>query len=118
MDDEAPVLKVSKRILSSMGYDVVFAKDGHEAIDKYNQEFSSENPFDLVILDLTIPGSMGGAETIPELLKIDPQAKVIVSSGYSNDPVMANYKKHGLAGIIPKPYRREQMAELLNKVLE
>lgn len=117
MDDETLVLKVSKRILGSMGYEVEFAKDGHEAIDIYYTAFSSNNPFDLVILDLTIPGSMGGAETIPEILKINPEAKIAVSSGYSNDPVMANYKDHGLAGIIPKPYRQSQMAELLNNVL-
>ena len=117
MDDDDAILKVSKRILSSMGYEVVFATEGLEAVKLYKNSFTTDNKFDLVILDLTVPGKMGGAEVIPEILKINPEAKVIVSSGYSNDPIMASYKEYGLAGVIPKPYRRQQMADLLNEIM-
>ncbi|MDM8525275.1 hypothetical protein QUF80_18035 [Desulfococcaceae bacterium HSG8] len=69
----------------------------------------------MVILDLTVPGGMGGAKTIPELLKIDPKIKAIVSSGYSNDPIMANYQDYG---VVPKPYAMSQLAEVLNKIFD
>lgn len=104
-------------MLNSMGYEAVFATDGAQAIEMFRDAQQSQSPFDLVILDLTVPGGIGGAEAITELLKMDPNVKVIVSSGYSNDPVMANYQDYGFCGVIPKPYTRAQMAELLNKIL-
>jgi len=76
----------------------------------------SQKPFDLVILDLTIPGGIGGVKTISELLKIDPQVKAIVSSGYSNDPIMSNYEDYGFCGVVPKPYTKNQLAMVLNKI--
>ena len=118
MDDQEALLKMARRILGQMGYDVEFARDGVQAIDIYRKTFQSKAPFDFVILDLTIPGGMGGIKTIPELLKINPNAKVFVSSGSSNDPVMADYKSYGFAGVISKPYIIDQMAELFNKVLD
>ena len=114
MDDEADMLKMARRMLGRMGYDTVFAKDGAEAINLYRNTFQSKEPFDLVILDLTVPGGMGGAKTIPELLKIDPKVKAVVSSGYYTDPVMANYEDYGFIGVVPKPYSIDQMAELLD----
>jgi signal transduction histidine kinase/ActR/RegA family two-component response regulator len=116
MDDEADMLKMARRMLGRMGYDTVFAKDGAEAINLYRNTFQSKEPFDLVILDLTVPGGMGGAKTIPELLKIDPKVKAVVSSGYYTDPVMANYEDYGFIGVVPKPYSIDQMAELLDTI--
>jgi len=116
MDDQEAILKMIGRMLNRMGYEAVFAMDGAQTIDLYRKTYQSGNPFDLVILDLTIPGGMGGAETIPELLKINPNVKAVVSSGYSNDPIMANYKEYGFCGVVPKPYTTSQLADLLNNI--
>ena len=117
MDDQESILRMVTRILNRMGYETASATDGRETIDMYREAHQSDAPFDLVILDLTIPGGMGGAQTIPELLEIDPNVKAVVSSGYSNDPIMADYKAFGFSGIIPKPYSKEQMAALLDRLL-
>lgn len=116
MDDQELILDLAKAMLSSMGYKTITAGNGAEAIEIYREAFQSSEPFDMVIVDLTVPGGLGGVETIPELLKIDPQAKVVVSSGYSNDPIMANYKEYGFCGVITKPYTMAQLSELLNKI--
>jgi len=116
MDDQEPILKMVDRMISRMGYDTVSATNGSQAVELYRDAYQSGNPFDLVILDLTVPGGMGGAKTIPELLKIDPKVKAVVSSGYSNDPIMANYEDYGFCGVVPKPYTKDQMAELLNRI--
>jgi len=116
MDDQEPILKMAGRILRVMGYEAVLATDGAEAIKLYRDAFEARTPFDLVILDLTVPGGMGGAKAIPELLKIDPKIKAIVSSGYSNDPIMANYADYGFSAVVPKPYTKAQLAEILNRL--
>ncbi|MDM8538871.1 PAS domain S-box protein, partial [Desulfobacterales bacterium HSG17] len=104
MDDQESILKIMGRILSRMGYETEMTTDGAQAIQLYSDAYKSRNPFRAVILDLTVPGGMGGAKTIPELLKINPKVKAVVSSGYSNDPIMANYKDLGFCGVVPKPY--------------
>ena len=86
MDDEASLRKMLGRMLKNLGYESEFAKDGAEAIEMYKAAKKSGKPYDAVILDLTIPGGMGGKEAIEKLLEIDPEVKAIVSSGYSNDP--------------------------------
>ena len=116
MDDQEPILKMVGRLLNKMGYETVFASDGEKAIELYRDEFMAQHPYDLVILDLTVPGGMGGAKTIPELLKIDPKVKAVVSSGYSTDPIMANYEDYGFCGVMEKPYTKAQLAELLNRI--
>jgi PAS domain S-box-containing protein len=116
MDDQEPILKMVARMLKRMGYDVEIAFDGEQAIQIYQKAYQSQKPFDLVILDLTIPGGMGGAETMVELLKINPQVKAIVSSGYSNDPIMAHYKDYGFSGVVPKPYTKNELSDVLNKI--
>ena len=78
---------------------------------------NEERRFDAVIMDLTIPGGMGARKTISRLLEMDPKAKAIVSSGYSNDPVMANFRDYGFAGVVPKPYRIEELSHTLKNVL-
>ena len=116
MDDQESILKMMGRMLNSMGYETSFATDGSQAIELYYDAYQSESPFDLVILDLTVPGGMGGLKTIIELLKIDIKVKAMVSSGYSNDPTMSNYEDYGFCGVVPKPYTKAQLAEVLNKI--
>ena len=90
------------------------AKDGNEAIDLYRQAMSGGELFDAVIMDLTVPGGMGGLETMAVLRRIDPLVKAIISSGYTNDPVMSDYKQHGFCGFVAKPYKFDELAEVLN----
>ena len=117
MDDEASVLRAAKRMLEKLGFDVVCSDDGKEVISFFKEAKKNNEPFDVVIMDLTIPGGMGGQETVKILHEIDPDIKVVVSSGYSNDPVMASYEKYGFCGIIVKPYLFEEMSEMLYKIL-
>ena len=118
MDDQEAILKMVKRMLNRLGYESESATDGKKAIERYKESLESGNCFDLVILDLTVPGGMGGAKTLQELLKIDPKVKAVVSSGYSNDPIMANYKDFGFYGVVPKPYTKDQISVLLTKIFE
>ncbi len=118
MDDEETILDAAGEVLTYLGYIVVFARDGEDAISKYKKAHNTGEPFDVIIMDLTVPGGMGGEETIQNLLKIDPDVCAIVSSGYSNDPVMADYKKHGFKGVITKPYTFEELNETLQQVME
>jgi PAS domain S-box-containing protein len=117
MDDEDFIRKVAINMLSKMGYEVAVAKDGIEAIEIYRQAQLSKEPFGAVIMDLTIPGSMGGKEAIRKLKKLDPNVKALVSSGYSNDPIMSNFRDYGFQGVIKKPYRIQDMSDALRSVL-
>ncbi|MBA7519214.1 Sensor kinase CckA [subsurface metagenome] len=117
MDDEEPIRELVAQMLSHCGYEVTTVKDGVEAMELYKKERDNGRPFDVVIMDLTIPGGMGGKEATQRLLEIDPGVKVIVSSGYSNDPIMADYKKYGFCGVIAKPYRIKELSEVLKKVI-
>jgi PAS domain S-box-containing protein len=117
MDDEEIVREVVKRTLNHMGYkNFDFAVDGEEVLSLYRKSYKEGNPYSLVILDLTVPGGMGGEETMRELLKMDPKINAIVSSGYSNEPVMSEYRKYGFKGAITKPYTIEQLQQALNLV--
>jgi CheY-like chemotaxis protein len=118
MDDEKSIRKVTKHMLSRLGYNPDFAKEGKEAIELYKGAIESGNPFEAVILDLTIKEGMGGVETIKKLMEIDPQVRAIVSSGYSNDPVMTNFRKYGFIGALAKPYTKKDLSDTLNKVTE
>ncbi len=117
MDDEKMIRDVAGMMLEHIGYEVDFAEDGYKAIEKYLDALESGNGFNAVIMDLTIPGGMGGKEAIQKLLAIDPQVKAVVSSGYSNDPIMADYKKYGFCGVISKPYVIEDLAVTLQNVI-
>jgi PAS domain S-box-containing protein len=116
MDDEALVLDAATEILQYLGYTVVQAKDGKEAVQVYKKALKTD-PFDVVIMDLTIPGGVGGREALSELLEIDPSIKAIVSSGYSTDPILANYKDYGFKGAVIKPYSIEELSKTLHSVL-
>ncbi|MGI6549618.1 MAG: PAS domain-containing hybrid sensor histidine kinase/response regulator [Syntrophomonadales bacterium] len=117
MDDDKQILRTAQNMLNSMGYDVVLAADGEEALNIYKEAFAAGQVFDAVLMDLTIPGGMGGQETLQHLLQIDPQIKAIVSSGYSNDMVMTDYKKWGFKGIVPKPYTIKELGDVLQQVI-
>ena len=105
MDDEEIIREVAGEMLSKIGYEVEYARDGTEAIEMYRRAKERNRGFDAVIMDLTIPGGMGGKEALENLREIDPDVKAIVSSGYSNDPVMSEFKKYGFNGFVAKPYR-------------
>ncbi|MFH1581617.1 MAG: response regulator [Pseudomonadota bacterium] len=117
MDDEEIIREVASEMIEALGYEAEFAKDGAEAIELYKKAKESAQPFDAIIMDLTIPGGMGGKETIQKLIEIDPETKAIVSSGYSNDPIMADYRKYGFRGVIAKPYKLKELSEILYKVI-
>ncbi len=117
MDDEEIVGELATDMLSSLGYSVTIVIDGAEAVITYKEAMESGNPFDAVIADLTIPGGMGGKETIQRLVDIDPKVKAIVSSGYSDDPVLANFREYGFKGVVAKPYKTMELSEVLHRVI-
>ena len=117
MDDEKIVRRAVGGMLSRLGYTVEYAEKGEEALSKYKEAKKCGKLFDAVILDLTVPGGMGGKKTIEKLIKIDPDVKAIVSSGYSTDPIMANYEKHGFKAVVAKPFDLKELNEAIKKVL-
>ncbi|MBU1638862.1 MAG: PAS domain S-box protein [Proteobacteria bacterium] len=117
MDDEELVQNFTQNLLSYFGHDILHAWDGQQAIKIFTEHFESDTPIDIIIMDLTIPGGMGGKEAVLEILKIDPAAQVIVSSGYSNDPVMAEYQKYGFKAALAKPFLMADMQKTLSDLL-
>ncbi len=117
MDDEEIILDVVAAILDKAGYSVALARDGREMLAIYEKAQRNGEAFDVVILDLTIPGGMGGKEAIEHLLRLDPQAKALVSSGYSNDPVMADFSSFGFRGAVAKPYKIEELCKAVSDIL-
>ena len=118
MDDEEIIRDAASEVLHYLGYAVVTARDGKEALHKYKKAQERGEPFDVVIMDLTVPGGTGGKEAVLKLKEIDPSAKVVVSSGYSTDPIMADFREFGFAGVVTKPYSVEELGSTLQKVLE
>ncbi len=117
MDDDEYVVETAQMMLADLGCEVETARDGAEAIRRYAEAKENGRPFDLVIMDLTVPGGMGGVEAIRELLKIDPDVRALMSSGYSTDAVMTDYARYGFAGAVPKPYTIEDLGRVLSLVL-
>jgi len=118
MDDDEDVKAVLCIMLEELGYQVNLVSSGDEAIEIYRQKRETGQSFDLVIMDLTVKGGMGGKEAIKKLAEIDPGVRAVVSSGYYNDPIMAEYKKHGFKGIITKPYTLEELSMVVDVVLK
>jgi DNA-binding NtrC family response regulator len=114
MDDDIGVRDMLRNMLQKLGYEATCAENGDEAINLYLEALEAKKPFAAAILDLTVPGGMGGKIAIKKLLKIDPQVKAIVSSGYSEAPIMAEFKTYGFRGVIAKPYRVSEVSKLLN----
>lgn len=118
MDDEQIILDVTLEVLQFLGYDVQFARNGAEAISLYALEKDAGVPFDVVILDLSVPEGMGGREAVGKLKELDPDVKAIVSSGYTNDPCVQNFADCGFAGILAKPYKINDMKVLLEQLMK
>ena len=118
MDDEEMVREITKSMLEEFGYLVECAENGSEAVELYRRRSDEGTPFAAVIMDLTIPGGIGGKEAITSLIQIDPNVKTIVSSGYATDPVMANYREYGFSGVLSKPYRLQDMSRVLQELLK
>ncbi len=117
MDDERIVRDIVKQMLGHIGHEVLLAEDGRKAIEIYNKHRKSEKPIDVIIMDLTIPGGMGGKDAVQEILKVDPEANVIVASGYSNDPVLTNYQQYGFKAAISKPFKLAELKGILDTAL-
>ncbi len=117
MDDEDAVREAMEAMLEELGYSVECAAEGTGAVELFRKRKEADNPFAAAILDLTIPGGVGGREVIAALRTIDPDVKAVVSSGYSTDPVMANYREHGFAAVLAKPYRLQEISRVLQELL-
>lgn len=117
MDDEECVRETTREMLLLIGYDADCAREGEEAIRMYQEAMRKSEPFAAVIMDLTVSSGMGGREAIVRLLEIDPAAKVIVSSGYNDDPMMANHERYGFRGIAPKPYTIKELHRTLSGIV-
>ncbi len=118
MDDEEMLRNLLKSQLKALGHKPLLVKNGQQAIDRYQRHQENDDPIDVVIMDLTIPGAMGGREAARNLLKIDPTAKLIVASGYSNDPVMANFKKYGFQAAVTKPFDLKELSSTITALLQ
>ncbi len=118
MDDDEMVRNIGKAILIHLGYEVELAADGEEAINMYQTSLISGTQADLIIMDLTIPGGKGGKDAVKEILAINSEAKILVSSGYSNDPIMANYKNYGFCGAVEKPYQMQELNRVIDEALD
>jgi PAS domain S-box-containing protein len=117
MDDEQSVRTVMLEILTRHGYVAVGADDGEEAVRLYRRALDDGRPFDAVIVDLTVPGGMGGREAVERLREIDPHVRAIVVSGYSNDPVMANHTEYGFSAGLGKPFRFDELLRVVGRVI-
>jgi CheY-like chemotaxis protein len=118
MDDEPIMRETLSEVLHALGYEAVVTSDGEEAVAQYGDALERGEPFGVVILDLTVPGGIGGRRTLELLRAIDPDVRAIVSSGYSDDPVMANYLDYGFCGVVAKPYTLAELQAALRSVLE
>ena len=118
MDDEQIILDVTNEVLAFLGYSVMFARDGSAAVELYKREKEAGVPFDIVILDLSVPEGMGGKETMQKLREFDPSVKAIVSSGFANDPAVTNYTEFGFSGQLTKPYKITDLKAILEELMK
>ena len=117
MDDEESIIAMGGLLLRRLGFEVELARDGAEAVRKFSEARARGQPFDVVIMDLTVPGGVGGREALDQLRQIDSNVRAIVSSGYSSDPVLSNHRAYGFSGMVAKPYRVEDFVRVLRTVL-
>lgn len=117
MDDERCIRDVASKVLNRAGHETFCAETGDQAIEMFDSAIINSEPYHLVILDLTVPKGMGGLETIKRLIELDPEVKAIVCSGYSNDPVLANYREFGFSAMLVKPFRIQELRDTIEQVL-
>jgi len=117
MDDEQIILDVTLEVLKFLGYSVMFAREGAAAIDLYKNEKAAGVPFDMVILDLSVPDGMGGKEAIALLKAFDPEVNAVVSTGFSNDPVVLDFASYGFSGKLTKPYKINDLKKVLEQLI-
>jgi PAS domain S-box-containing protein len=117
MDDEAAIRKMATAMLHRLGCEVELVADGQAAVEAFRAARAAGRPFDAVVMDLTVPGGMGGMEALQQMQTIDPAVRAIVSSGYSSDPVLANYRSCGFSGRVAKPYEIADFGRVLREVL-
>ena len=117
MDDEEMIRALAAEMLAFLGHEVAFAANGETALAAYRTARAAARPFDVVILDLTIRGGMGGIETMRQLVKIDPDVKAVVSSGYSEDAALSNYREFGFRAALNKPYSLTGLQSVLDSLL-
>jgi PAS domain S-box-containing protein len=117
LEDEKSVRDILVHILRKLGYKVTTVSGGDEAIKLYKKAKNSDKPYDVVIMDLTIPGGMGGKEAVEKLLEIDPGVKAIASSGYSAGAVMADFRKYGFSGFVAKPYKIQELSKVIRELI-
>ncbi len=117
MDDEPSIRDSVGDMLECLGYEVEVSSEGKQAIELYKQALETGKPFDAVLMDLTIVGGMGGKDTIRHLLELDPTIKAVASSGYSDDPIMANHSQYGFRAVLAKPYTLKELERTLRKVM-
>jgi CheY-like chemotaxis protein len=117
MDDDRGVQQVACEMLTHIGFSVTTVANGTAAVEAYSSARTSGEPYDFVLVDLTIPGGKGGLETLRELLEVDPDVRAIVSSGYFSDPAMFDFGSYGFCGILPKPYSLSDLRRLLGSLL-
>ncbi len=116
MDDEKMVQRICADMVRHLGYDVILADDGQQAIDKYKELMNTDNSIDVIIMDLTIRGGMGGKEAASKILELDKDAKLLVASGYSNDPILTEYTQYGFRGALVKPFDLNAISETLSRL--
>ncbi len=117
MDDEKMILELISDMLDCLGYAVKTCENGEEAVSLYKKQMEKEEPFSMVIMDLTIPGGMGGKEAAEQILAIDPKACLVVSSGYSSDPIVSSFSSYGFKAAVAKPYRLKEISQVLSSLL-
>jgi CheY-like chemotaxis protein len=117
MDDEDVVRAVAKDMIEALGHDVECAISGEDAIEKFRASAKAGNPFDVVILDLTVRGAMGGEQTLRKLRELDPDVKAVVSSGYTESSALSDFKSHGFTAVLTKPYTYKVLTDTLSALL-
>ncbi len=118
MDDEPSIGEISEILLKKLGYDSVITVNAGDTVSSFKSAYEEGNPFDVVILDLTIMGDIGGAEVIKLLLEIDPTVKALVSSGDRFSPFVTDFKGHGFSGVLNKPYNKAALDEAIKSLID